>query len=153
MAPQKAANSANRADNVQIIPALSERRLSRNKKREQLEGAVHIRGMHSEISLLRRNGGVLLSPGGVGCVNSDVVICCLVPGFNSAGKQSWGEPTDGPIYPKGNLVRGIYPTTVENVCVCTQVCVFLCVFRPERGFSCHTDKVIQSSISGAGELH
>lgn len=84
----------------------------------------------------------------VSCVNSYVVIYWLVPGFNSAGKQSWGEPTDGLIYPKGNLVRGIYPTTAENMCVC----VFLCVLKPERGFSHHTDKMIHSSISGAEKL-
>lgn len=80
---------------------------------------------------------VVVVAGGVSCVNLDVVIYWLVLGFNSDGKQSWGEPTDGPIYPVGNLVRGIYPTTQQQiyvrVCVCAQVCVYLCVFSSQKG--------------------
>lgn len=73
--------------------------------------------------------------------NLDVVIYWLVLGFNSAGKQSWGEPTDGAIYPRGNLVRGIYPTTAENMCVCVCRCVYFCVLSSQRGgFSPRTDK-------------
>lgn len=95
---------------------------------------------------------MLQAAAAVSCVNSDVVIYWLLPRFNSDGKQSWGEPTDGPIYPMGNLVRGIYPTTQQNICVCRGVCVLVCVFKPERGFNRHTDKVIHSSILGALEL-
>ncbi len=94
---------------------------------------------------------VLQAAAAVSCVNSDVVIYWLVSGFNSDSKQSWGEPTDGPIYPMGNLVRGIYPATQQKnmwgcVFVCAGVCVYLCVFKPERGFNRHTDKVIHCSI-------
>lgn len=35
--------------------------------------------------------------------------------------KSWGEPTDGPIYPKGNLVWGNSPITA----VCVGVWVFI----------------------------
>lgn len=71
------------------------------------------------------------------CVNSDVVIYRLVPGFNSDCKQSWGEPTDGPIYPMGNLVRGICPTTQQNICV--SVCVYAAVFSSQKEESLVTE--------------
>lgn len=52
----------------------------------------------------------------------DVVIYSLVRDLIRVANKSWGEPTDGPIYPKGNLVRGNSPITAVCVGVC--VCVY-----------------------------